>query len=149
MLINPPILKPIKIDNKIDNNNNNQLINGNNTSITADNIQTIDKPAITKVMKKKQYRQFYKMVKQGKFTTALLSARILNVDRHTIAKWLETPKIKEAMERELQFNVDQIRANKDWKANAYLIDKISPDKENQTNNQNIITNIQFILDDKD
>lgn len=76
------------------------------------------------IRKKKQYRQFIKLIKEGKFTTAMLTSKLLGVQRNTIMEWLETPKVKAVMNEEVNTFVSKISTSKDWKAQAYLLDKL-------------------------
>ena len=133
MLVKPPIIdKNITKLKKIDNN-----ITPNETIVTTD----------TTPYKNRQYKKFIKLIKENKFTNAVITAKILGVNRITIMRWLQTPMIQNALSNELDDRINAIKDSPDWKAHAYLIDKISDDKSDTTP-QNIITNIQFILDDK-
>jgi DNA-directed RNA polymerase subunit N (RpoN/RPB10) len=82
------------------------------------------------VYKKHIYKQFLKMIKDDKFTTAIMSAKILGVERHTIRKWLLTPKISEVMSAKVNQYISRIEQSEDWRANAYLLDKIAPEEKN-------------------
>lgn len=89
------------------------------------------------IRKKRQYRAFIKMVKQGKVTSALVAARILGVSHLTIREWLQTKKVMEAMENDVASYVEKIQVSKDWKAQAYLLDKLQGSKEEEEKQQDL------------
>lgn len=82
--------------------------------------------------KKKEYRRFIKLIKEGKYTTAIMTAKILGVTRQTISVWLQTPRAIQAMNEEVNQYVAKIKSSNDWKASAYLLDRITPEDEHET-----------------
>ncbi|MFZ6035395.1 MAG: hypothetical protein ACOYUB_04620 [Patescibacteria group bacterium] len=76
------------------------------------------------VRKKYQYRQFVRLIRAGKFTTALATAKVIGVDRRTIVAWLKSNKVKLAVGEEIDSLVQKIKGAKDWHSKAYLLDKI-------------------------
>lgn len=92
---------------------------------------------LQRIIKKKQYRAFNRLVKEGKYTSAVMSAKILGVDKNTIMSWLKTPKIIKAMEHDVNNYVSKIQSSKDWKAQAYLLDKLEGNKEEQETKQEL------------
>ncbi len=91
-------------------------------------------PPLQNITKKKQYKQFYKLVKAGKFTTAILSAKTIGVTRQTIGEWLDTPIIQKALQEDVDEYVRKIKTSQDWKASAYLLDKVT-DKDTNAASQ--------------
>ncbi|OGK19008.1 hypothetical protein A3D80_03520 [Candidatus Roizmanbacteria bacterium RIFCSPHIGHO2_02_FULL_40_13b] len=91
-------------------------------------IQTTETKELAFIRLKREYKAFTSLVKDGKFTTAMISARILGVSRATIAEWLKTPRIQQAMDEEVDNYISKIKEVKDWKASAYLLDKLDNDK---------------------
>lgn len=92
---------------------------------------------LQRIVKKKQYRALQKMIREGKYTSAMVSARILGVDKTTILSWLKTPKLLRIMEDEVNNYVGKIQQSKDWKAQAYLLDKLEGTKEDQETKQEL------------
>jgi hypothetical protein len=138
-LIKPQVQQPQEISEKPVNIINNPLIRN---ELVANNDpegikQTDSKNALNTteskeviIRKKRQYNAFIKLIKQGKYTTGVLTARILGVDNHTISKWLNTSKVKLLMNNTYNKYINDIEQSKDWKAKAYLIDKLEGiDKE--------------------
>lgn len=72
-----------------------------------------------------QYNAFLKALKRQDFTTAYMMAKALNVSQQTISLWLRTPKAIKIMQQDINYYIQKIRAAKDWKAQAYLLDKIT------------------------
>jgi len=77
------------------------------------------------IRKKKEFRIFKKLIKDGKFTTAYITAKALKLDYTTVAGWLNIPSIRKQLNKEVDQYVNKISVNKDWKASAYLLDKIT------------------------
>ena len=80
------------------------------------------------VKKKMTLLKFKRMIKKGSFVSARLSAKILKVDKRTIEQWLLLPVIQEVLASEVHDFTSKIRKSKDWKAQAYLLDKIIDEK---------------------
>lgn len=79
----------------------------------------------THIKKKVEYNAFLRALKKNDFTTAYMMAKALRVSPETIAQWLRTPKAVKIMQTDIQFYVEKIKASKDWKASAYLLDKVT------------------------
>lgn len=108
--------KNSKITTPKENSNSNTIQQSNNSKM---------------IYKKKQYRQFLKLIKDNKFTTAMLTSKILGVDRSTVTSWLQTPKAIKELNNTIDSYVSDIAKAKDWKAKAYLIDKVEGTKEKE------------------
>lgn len=96
-------------------------------------IQSNETRNLSFIRLKRQYKAFIRIVKEGKFTSAVVSARVLGVSRQTIADWLQTPKVINAMDEEVESYISKIKQAKDWKASAYLLDKLDYDKGKESN----------------
>ena len=81
-----------------------------------------------------------RLLKQGKYTSAILTSKILGIDRSTILEWLQTPLAIKEMHEEVNTYIGKISTSKDWKAQAYILDKTLGDdsKEKTVDIQNII-----------
>lgn len=94
------------------------------------------------IRKKRVYNSFIRLIKKGKFTSALLTAKALNIDKHTIYKWLNTKRVQDALNKEVENYVDNISSSKDWKAQAYLLDKATQQDKEDTKQVDITNLIQ-------
>lgn len=82
------------------------------------------------IKEKWKYIKFKRTVEKNGYTSARLMAQSIGVHKDTISKWLRTPAIQLAMAQTINSYVSDIQSSKDWKAKAYLLDKIVPsDKE--------------------
>jgi len=79
---------------------------------------------------KKEFRIFLKLIKSGKLTTAIMASKVVGVSRQTIGKWLQTKSAKALLDQELDDRLSTISKSKDWKAHAYIIDKITEEDKN-------------------
>jgi len=80
--------------------------------------------------KKNEYKHFLKLIKQGKTITAGILAQTLGVSRQTIIEWYKTPKAIQSLAQDIDNNIEVIKESKDWRARAYLIDKVSVPLDN-------------------
>ena len=98
---------------------------------------------------KRQYRQFLKLIKANKVTTAVFTARILNVDEHTISSWFKTPTAIKLLEDTSNKYISRIENANDWKAQAYLLDTLKGNKGKEENKidlqQLIVINTKQII----
>jgi len=90
-----------------------------------------------RINKTKEYKTFIKLIKKDKFTTAMYTAKLLGVTRQTIATWLRTPSVIKAMNSTIEEYIEDIEQSKDWKAKAYLMDKLEGNKEEQESKQEL------------
>lgn len=116
--------------------------NGEITATSAPSIigQPIQDSTEIQIRKKAQYRAFMKLIKDKKYTSAILSSRAIGVDKNTITLWLQTKKVRELLQETYSTYIDKIAESKKWQAQAYLLDKLE-DKDNekaQVDIQNII-----------
>ena len=120
--------KPIEVL-EVKENNQNITENKNITnSIVNDNFQGKE---LQRIVLKKQYKLFLKLIKSNKFTTAMVTAKILGVTRQTIQEWLKTPLALRSMNETINNYISDISVSKDWKAKAYLLDKIEDKQDKQ------------------
>ena len=101
---------------------------------TVTNPASIDNNQLQYIRDKKKYKTFLKLIKKNKFTTAILAAEICGTTRQTIGKWLETPLAIKVMNSTLDNYISKVEGSKDWKAQAWLVDKLHKKDD--------ITNIQ-------
>lgn len=97
-------------------------------AITKDTIISNQKPP-SYIRKKLLYNKFVKLVKKGGYTSSRLIAKSLGVHKDTIMEWSNTSKVKEALSEDVASYVKNIKVNRDWKAQAYLLDKITEDDD--------------------
>jgi len=103
----------------------------------------VDNPPINKgiiIRKKRQYKAFIKLIKAGKYTSAVISSRILGVDKNTIREWSNTKLALQAMNDETTSFISDISKSKQWQAKAYLLDKLE-DKDNIKDSTVNLTNL--------
>jgi len=81
--------------------------------------------------KKKEYKSFIKLIKQGKTIPATILAQTLGVNRSTIIEWYKTPQALKSLSEDINYHVENIKKSKDWRASAYLLDKIGNNPEDQ------------------
>jgi hypothetical protein len=110
-----------------------QKLQENDTELSAVDNATITPKQPKYIKKKKEYRTFIRLIKANKFTTAILTAKTLGVERNTINQWLSTKPCVLAMNETISKYISDIEVSKDWKAKAYLIDKIIPDDKKEEN----------------
>ena len=96
------------------------------------------------VKKKHQFREFIGLIKSGKFTTALATARIIGVDRRTITSWLRSNRAKLALGEEVDSLVQKIKGADDWRSKAYLLDKLLEETENEPPKIQILEGLTII-----
>lgn len=82
------------------------------------------------------YIKFKRAIKKGNFVTASLTAKTLGVDRRTIQDWSNKPEIQRLLEENIDNYVNKIGKSKDWKAQAYLLDKVLDDDDKEKNKGN-------------
>ena len=127
---------PLQVIEQTENKEDNALINPPSKIIQN---PPEDKTVI--IRKKREYKAFMKLIKQGKYTSAYMTSKILGVDKGTIQSWLHTPKVLECMDSEINNYISKISVSKDWKAQAYLLDKVTHEdskEESTTSLQNLI-----------
>lgn len=94
-------------------------------STEPDEFEGIDVYNPKYIQKKVQYNSFLKALKKNDFTTAYMLAKALRISPDTIQNWLKTPKAIKIMQNDINEYVNKIRVAKDWKAQAYLLDKVT------------------------
>lgn len=82
---------------------------------------------------KEQYKIFKTMVKEGRVTSAILTARALNIDRKTLYNWKNKKEIRIELARQLTKYVSKVEESKNYQASLDLIELVVPkEKENNT-----------------
>ena len=79
----------------------------------------------THIKKKIEYNAVLRALKKKDFTTAYMLAKTLRVSPEQVNKWLRTPKAIKIMQEDVNYYVTKIKKSKDWKASAYLLDKVT------------------------
>lgn len=92
---------------------------------------------LQRIVKKRQYRACIKLIKEGKFTSARAVSRILNVDWKTVNNWIKTPKALKSVEEEVNTYISKIQSSNDWKAQAYLLDKLEGNRDEEVQGQTL------------
>lgn len=77
------------------------------------------------VRKKWTLVKFKRMIKKGGFISARLTAKALGVDKRTIEKWLQLPAVQRELASSISLYTKNIQKSKDWKAHAYLLEKVT------------------------
>ena len=93
---------------------------------------------------KREYRRFITMCKHGKITTGVLTAKVLGVSEQTIHEWLRTPTAKKALLENAEKYVANIEVSKDWKAQQYLLEKLTLTEQHDKQN-NTLVGLQITL----
>jgi hypothetical protein len=81
------------------------------------------------------------MILKGGFVSARLTAQTLGVDKRTIEGWLQLPVIQRALASDINNFTKNIKKSKDWKAQAYLLEKamaIQDEKDSTTDLKQLI-----------
>jgi len=83
------------------------------------------------IREKWKFIKFKRTVQKQGYTSARLMAKSLGVGKDTILAWTNLPVIQEALKQDLHNYTSKISKSKDWKAQAYLLDKIIEDKKEE------------------
>ena len=104
----------------------------NPISITS---QTL--PGIRKITK---YNKLKKLIKQGKFISARITAKAIGVNKDTVLDWFKTPAIQKAVQEEIDRSVEVMKKSDDWRSHDRLIQYAtgSEDKTAQSTGNNIL-----------
>jgi hypothetical protein len=106
----------------------NKLLNFNQNHQESE-YKSIQNGTDSKIYKKNKYTKLIKLIKMGNFVSVRITAQAIGVSPQTLQEWLKTPSIIEAVREEIDSYVSKIRTNTDWKAQAYLLDKITKAEE--------------------
>lgn len=125
--------------NNVENSNKIMENTSPNVKILKENDNNSGKTLIPKIdylnnnitKNKKEYRAFIRLLKANKMTTGVLASQIIGVSRQTISKWLQTPLALKVLSDTLNNRIKVIEKSKDWKAHAYLIDKLVGKQEQE------------------
>jgi hypothetical protein len=95
--------------------------------------------SLSYLRKRKEYARFKQLIRQGRYTTGVLASKACGVSRETITTWLNTKEVHDLFIQTADLYVSRIEVSKDWKAQAYLLDKITGiEASNNPNNQQMI-----------
>ena len=116
------------------------------TKTVTNQLQTNDKSnEITNqdnIHNKRVYKKFLKQIKGKRAINGVILADILGVARQTIYKWLDTPSAMEILQQNINEYTTKIGNSKDWKASAYLLDKLYNNKDKEAQQINLTNLIQ-------
>ena len=122
----------------------NSPITENNKGLAAKSPASMDQPSkeLVYIKNKRGYAAFKRYVAKGKYTSAQAAAIACGVDPSTIRTWLQTKSVIDVMSAEVDAYIDKIASAQDWKAQQYLLERVSPTiKEEKSFN----TAIQIVL----
>jgi len=89
--------------------------------------KTIEKPiaissqALPEIRKKTKYGKLKKLIKEGKFISARITAKAIGVSKDTILDWFKTPAIQKAVQEEIDKSVEVMKKSDDWRSHDRLI----------------------------
>jgi len=119
-VIDPEIVqKPLKT---VENGQNS--LNKDDDIDTSKLIQYKTHPkSIDHINKKIQYNQLIKLIKDGRYVSARLTAKAIGINFMTVLSWLKTAKAQQATIEAVDHYVDKIErvGKKDWKAYDRLL----------------------------
>jgi len=132
MFIKPPVLVQPQEEQKIPQDNSPleaiSIENINKTITSAPNNPPTIIPQNKEIFirKKRQYRTFIRMVKEGKYISARITAEVLGVDPQTIKEWNNTKKAQEAIAFAVDYHIERMRkvGDRDWKMHDKMIDRL-------------------------
>lgn len=119
------VKSPISVNKEQETIENGVVVSENKQAMIPHNDNTF-------IRKKWTYQKFKRLIKRGSYTSARMTAKILGVDKRTILEWENRKEIQELLRMDVEHFVSRIKKAKDWKASAYLLDKIE-DKDNNIN----------------
>lgn len=94
----------------------------------------------TEIKKINKYNKLKKLIREGKFISARITAKAIGVNKDTITDWLRTPSIQKAAQEEIDKSVSVMKASDDWRSHDRLIQYAtgSEDKTAQGTGNNIL-----------
>lgn len=75
-------------------------------------------PEIRKVAK---YNKLKKLIREGKYISARITAKAIGVTKDTIMDWMRTPSVQKAVQDEIDKSVEVMKGSTDWRAHDRLI----------------------------
>lgn len=102
---------------------------------------------LTYIRNKRAHTAFKRYVAKGKYTTAQAAALACGVDPSTIRTWLSTKTIIDIMSSEVDAYIDKIASAQDWKAQQYLLERVSPTMKEERAINNAIQIVLPVLQD--
>lgn len=94
----------------------------------------------TEIRKTTKYGKLKKLIREGKFISARITAKAIGVNKDTITEWLRTPAIQRAVQEEIDKSVEVMKKSDDWRSHDRLIQYAtgSEDKTAQGTGNNIL-----------
>jgi hypothetical protein len=102
-----------------------KVLDNNNLNEKNINLEITQNPTPI-IKKKKEYKTFIKLVRQGKYVSARVTAQALGVDPATIVAWNRTPLVQKALSEAIDYHISTMQqvGNKDWKMHDKIIDRL-------------------------
>jgi len=110
--------------------------------------KTIEKPiavigqeaTIREIRKPLKYNKLKKLIKEGKYISARITAKAIGVSKDTITEWMKTPSIQKSAQEEIDKSVQVMKESDDWRSHDRLIQYAigQDDKNAQGSGNNIL-----------
>lgn len=120
--------------------NNFTPLNIEKLSSSIENPMDILRQKTTQIKKINKYNKLKKLIKEGKYISARITAKAIGVNKDTITDWMRTPAIQRAAQREIDLSVEVMKKSEDWRSHDRLIQYAtgSEDKTAQGSGNNIL-----------
>lgn len=82
-------------------------------AVTSQNLPIIRKEA--------KYNKLKKLIKEGKYISARITAKAIGISKDTILDWMKTPAIQKAVQSEIDISVEVMKKSEDWRSHDRLI----------------------------
>lgn len=97
-------------------------------------------PPVKKINKIIKYKKLLKILKEGKYISARITAKALGIGKDTLLEYLKTPKAQQIAINEINESVQVMKKSEDWRSHDRLIQYAigSDDKQGQSTGNNIL-----------
>lgn len=92
------------------------------------------------IRKENKYNKLKKLIREGKYISARITAKAIGISKDTILDWMKTPSIQKAVQEEIDLSVQVMKKSEDWRSHDRLIQYAtgSEDKTAQGTGNNIL-----------
>jgi hypothetical protein len=91
-------------------------------SVIPENPTAILSQKPTPIIKKEiKYNKLKKMIREGKYISARITAKAIGVNKDTVLDWLKTPSIQKEAIKEINESVQVMKKSEDWRSHDRLI----------------------------